>query len=161
MFALDRTERSALAAVGIAALLAAFAAAPSRAGNSPAATPIPGNDAGAARAVPTDIALLRDPFGPEGDLATPAPAAATLPRLEPLPPNAGAGPFPFGSPAAGPRVLAVVEGPLPRALVDDANGSRVVGSGDRFAGARIVRIDRDGLVLAGGRRFSIDPEHRP
>ena len=160
MFTLDRVERTVLGSIALAATLAALAVAPTRAGNAPPPVQTAA-DARPVRTAPTDLAVARDPFGPETDAATPPPAQPTLPPLQPLPPNAGAGAFPFGAPRAGARLFAIVDGPLPRALVEDAGRSRVIAAGDRFAGARVTAIDADGVVLDDGRRFTIDPEHRP
>ncbi len=165
MFALNRTERRAVTGLAIGAFVAAFAVVPGQAGGHLAADGAPPAASEPLRALPSDIVPLRDPFAPriaEADDASP-PIAAT--RIAPLPANAGAGRFPFASaPPAAPRLLAVVHGPTPGALIDERGAARFVIVGERVAGARITAIDDDGLVLDDGRRIALShatPEGPP
>ena len=100
------------------------------------------------RAVPAPAFLGADPAGP---------APRSLPAL---PPNAGAAaqpPFvslpPLAPALSQPslRVTAVATGPHPYALIDDADGTRLVTVGDRAGGDTVVAITARGLRLATGR----------
>lgn len=55
-----------------------------------------------------------------------------------------------------PIVRAIVLGPQVRALVEAAGKVETLGKGDRLGGSTIVAIDRGGIVLANGRRLTID-----
>jgi hypothetical protein len=161
MLALSRTERHAVSAAALAAFLTAFAIVPGQAVSrfaSAGQPPVPRR----AMPAPTDVLPEHDPFVPLIADASPAPPAAAAPRLVPLPPNARAGAFPFAGTMPPPlRLLAVVSGPQPGAIVDEGGASRFVVRGDRVAGARIRAIDPDGIRLDDGRRISLartDPE---
>lgn len=150
MFALSRVSRNAVAGAAVCAFAAAFALLPTQAGGrlAPhAAAPPARPDAAAAPLDP--VAPARDPFvprieEPDDGPPPPRPAAPALPAL----PNGAATP-------AAPRLLAVVTGPRPRALIDEQGRARLVGFGDQLAGARITTIDADGVRLDDGRRLTL------
>ena len=159
MFALSRRRRNAVAAAGIGAFAAAFALLPTQAGSRLARTmALPPPQRETIAALPAAVAPARDPFAPRIDESPEPPLPPRrlpdLAHLVPLPPNAGAGPFPFG--AAQPqrtRLIAVVTGPQPRAVVDENGTSRLLAVGARLEGARIASVDRDGVRLDDGRRI--------
>jgi len=110
-------------------------------------------------AVPPD----GDPFVarvPDDD----APAAAVpaelplgdLPRLGPLPANAGASSALFGRMLRrGAVVRAIVLWPHPTALVDDGAGTRTCAPGDALDGSRVKVVDAGGVTLTDGRRLTL------
>lgn len=179
MFALDRSSRALLAALAFGAFGAAFVTTPIVARG--AAGPI----AGAALTVTplpsrTAVAVVlphRDPFA-DGDApavrssASPAHAPNAFPAipsfavppipaaLRALPPNAGAAASesPFANTA---RVTAVVTGPHPFALVDDAGTTRVLTVGERIGAAAIVAIDAAGVRLTDGTKLPVAAASAP
>ena len=187
MFALDAASRTLLATAAFGAFGAAFVSTPlvarSEAGvfanPSPSVVPLP------MRTAFIDVVPRRDPFA-GGDtparpntplntaLATTAmpslPQIPSMPQipgaLGALPPNAGAGgdAFPFAS-TAGARidavVTAVITGPHPFALVDEAGTTRVLTIGDRIDGDAIVAIAVDGVRLSRGTRLPVAPASQP
>jgi hypothetical protein len=156
VFALNRTERRAAIGVAVCAFVAAFACVPGQAGGHRAATGPQPATSEPLRALPADVVPVRDPFAPRIIETDPESGPVVPPRIAPLPANAGAGRFPFaGAPAAPPRLLAVVRGPAPGALIDERGTTRFVTVGERVAGARISAIDDDGLVLDDGRRIAL------
>lgn len=156
MLALSRTERRAVGGAALAAFVTAFAGVPGQAISRPVPVGPPLVRAQRPASVPTDVLPNRDPFAPRIAETAPASSASAALRLAPLPPNARAGAFPFAATTPAPiRLLAVVSGPQPGALVDDRGTSRFVVRGDRVAQARIASIDADGIVLADGRRITL------
>jgi hypothetical protein len=106
-------------------------------------------DAPPPAAAPPPLAVVvpdGDPFVPRApdDTATPAAAAAAAAAL-PLAPRAPDGPI----------VRAIVTGDRPSALVDDGTATRLVGPGDRVAGATVTGIDANGIALDDGRRIAL------
>lgn len=158
MFALSRRRRNAVAAAGIGAFAAAFALLPTQAGSRlPRTLVLPAPQREPVVGLPPAIVPARDPFAARV-VESPEPALPRrlpdLARILPLPPNAAAGPFPFGAPPAQrTRLLAVVTGPQPRAVVDENGTSRLLGIGERVDGARIARVDPGGVTLDDGRRI--------
>ena len=98
---------------------------------------------------------------PQAQVATPAiPPLPQIPAaLRALPPNAGAGDGAFPFAAAAPRiaatVTAVITGPQPFALVDEAGTTRMLTIGDRIDGQPIVAIDANGVRLSGGTTLAV------
>jgi hypothetical protein len=162
---LGSVSRVLLAASAFGAFACAFAGVPlgarGAAGMEPASPPLPP----AHQSAPPSIALPhRDPFaGGEPAVppreptlsATPVPAIAIPATLGPLPPNAGAGgvPFPFGAETV--RVRAVITGPRPFALVEDAGTTRLVTLGDVVSGDAIAAITAGGVRLTHGRTIAV------
>jgi hypothetical protein len=164
MFALSRVQRNAVAGAAVCTFAGAVALLPTQAGSRlgpPAPALLHAKPSTPAPAGP--VAPLRDPFLPRVDesadgAATPAPSRGRLPelaRLAPLPPNAGAGPFPFAAATPATQLRAVVTGPQPRALIEENGRTRLAGVGDRLAGARISAIDSDSVTLDDGRRLTL------
>ena len=174
MLALDTASRALLAATAFAAFGAAFVTTPivARGEAGTAAEPARAFASLAPRAAFADVVPRRDPFA-GGD--TPARASVSPPQariavaaipplpqipaaLRALPPNAGAGDGTFAF-AAGTRidaaVTAVITGPHPFALVDEAGTTRVLTVGDRIGGDAIVAIGADGVRLSGGTVLAI------
>ncbi len=186
MFVLDAASRTLLATAAFAAFAAAFVStalvarseAGVLAGPAPSVVPLP------VRTAFVDVVPRRDPFT-GGDVAArpgTAPAqttalTATLPSLpqipampqipaalRALPPNAGAGNevFPFAAAARIDAVVtAVITGPHPFALVDEAGTTRVLTIGDRIDGDAIVAIAVDGVRLSHGTRLAVVPASQP
>jgi hypothetical protein len=151
MLELSRTARNAVAGAAVGAFAAAFALLPTQAGSrlGPPAAPLRAAPHDAP-ALPRPIVPLRDPFVPRVDETPPVPA-----RITALPPNAGAGPFPFAAVPAATHLLAVVTGPQPRALVDETGQTRLLSIGARLGAARITAIDADGVTLDDGRHLTL------
>jgi hypothetical protein len=160
VFALNRTERRIVMCAALSSFVGAFALVPSTAGSRLPARPAPQTARERALALPTGVVSVRDPFAPQVDDPDGPSSPAPLASIAPLPPNAGAGVFPFAVATTAPRLLAVVSGPQPRALVDDRGASRLVSRGERFAGARIATIDAGGVTLDDGRRIGLGTENR-
>ncbi|BDE06385.1 hypothetical protein WPS_16610 [Vulcanimicrobium alpinum] len=170
MFALGRTERVLLAALALASLAGAFATTPIVA-RSAAALQVPAAMPSAAVLAADDplVTPHRDPFAGGIALTSPAPSPAAVSAAPPalpaipaipgfvraLPPNAGADGAP--RPFAAPRLTAVVAGRHPFALIDDGGTSRLLTVGDAFGASTIVAIRDDGIALADGSRFGLDP----
>ena len=171
MFTLDAVSRAALAATAFAAFAAAFVTTPmsARGDAGIVAVPLPSVTSLPQRAALADVMPRRDPFaGGEAPTARFAlPATSALPQipaaLRALPPNAGASdaafPFPAGARTTA-TVTAVITGPQPFALVDDAGTRRMLTVGDRIGGDTIVAIDADGVRLSGGTALAA-PHARP
>ncbi|HEY0381349.1 MAG TPA: hypothetical protein VGC72_04055 [Candidatus Elarobacter sp.] len=177
MFALDAVSRSLFACAAFVAFGAAFVTTPIVARGEPG-TIAQSSQPLASAPGPTalaDVIPRRDPFA-AGDTpvaranATPAqtsitsPTIATLPEvpaaLRALPPNAGAGAeaFPFASGArTAATVTAVVTGPHPFALVDEAGATRVLTVGDRIDGEAIAAIGTGGVRLSNGTMLPVEP----
>ena len=175
MPALGPVSRACLTASAFAAFACAFAGAPLTA-SSRAEPAVPGAPPAADTTHGADAIVLprRDPFAGGAHLArtamSPPPPASALPvpavypaipaALGPLPPNAGAGdPFPFAADRV--RLQALVTGPQPFALVDDAGTVRIVTPGDELAGDTIAAITAAGIRLAHGRTIAIAPAAAP
>ena len=169
MFALDAASRAALAAAAFAAFGAAFVTTPMTArGDSGAiADRMPSVTSLPQRTALHNVLPRRDPFA--GGDAPPARSSVVPPlpqipaALRPLPPNAGASDagFPFAlAPHSSAAVTALITGPQPFALIDDAGTTRMLTIGDRFAGETIVAIDADGVRLSGGLTLTA-PHARP
>jgi hypothetical protein len=86
-----------------------------------------------------------DPFVPRAPDDSATPAAAPVALALPLAPRAPDGPI----------VRAIVTGDRPSALVDDGTATRLVGPGDRVAGATVTGIDANGIALDDGRRIAL------
>ena len=169
MFALDAASRTVLAAAAFAAFGAAFVTTPmtARGDAGLVAGPMPSVTALPRRTEIIDVSPRRDPFA-GGDAPASRPSAGPpLPQipaaLRPLPPNAGASDagFPFATdtrPTA--TVTAVITGPHPFALIDDAGATRMLTVGDRIAGELIVAIGAEGVRLTGGTMIAA-PHGRP
>jgi hypothetical protein len=169
MFALDAASRALLAAAAFAAFGAAFITTPIVARGEAGVDTAPARAFAslAPRTAFANVIPRRDPFAggdaparagissPQARIAVAAiPPLPQIPAaLRALPPNAGAGDgtFPF---ATGTRitaaVTAVITGPHPFALVDEAGTTRVLTVGDRVDGEAIVAIGADGVRLSGG-----------
>ncbi|HEV2737770.1 MAG TPA: hypothetical protein VGU66_04230 [Candidatus Elarobacter sp.] len=169
MFELDAASRALLAAAAFTAFGTAFVTTPIVARSDAVAVVEPARTSAslAPRTVFADVVPRRDPFAggdaparasmspPQAQIAVAAnPPLPQIPAaLRPLPPNAGVGDgtFPF---ASGTRiaaaVTAVITGPHPFALVDEAGTTRVLTVGDRIGGDAIVAIGADGVRLSGG-----------
>jgi hypothetical protein len=165
MLALDRSHRTWLGGGALVCFVAAVALAPSEVRSRLGPPPIergtarPGERSAIRAFVP-----VRDPFAPRADIE-PAPPPPVIPRPAPLgalPANAGAGVFPFPlATKAPPRIAAIVVGPHPTAIVEDASGMRAVTAGDLIDGAAVRAIDADGIELSGGRRLMLAPAGGP
>jgi hypothetical protein len=186
MFALDTTSRTLLATAAFASFGAAFVTtplvAPSEAGMlvgaAPSVVTLP-------RPTPfADVIPRRNPFAGDDAPARPNTAVAqtqavqtatsSLPQipampqipaaLRVLPPNAGAGADLFPLPAGARTdavVTAVITGPHPFALVDEAGTTRVLTIGDRIGGNAIAAIAVDGVRLSNGTRLPVAPASQP
>lgn len=185
MSPLGRNSRAVLAAAAFASFAGAYVTTPIAPGSAavppvtvaPLVTPSP---------KPTPIAVViprRDPFAgepqpeaapmPERDMSarttseappfSPAFAPPSARALLPLPPNAGAAsqPFPFStaSPAQPPavRVVAVITGPHPYALIEDAGTTRLVTTGDRIGADTIGAITSSQVRLTNGSVLWVTP----
>lgn len=111
----------------------------------------------------------RDPFvgertlpdaPPASDKALPPVSSVPVMPLQALPPNAGAG-GPLLE-TAGPTltVQAIVNGERPVALLIEAGTTRVVAIGDRVETTHITRILPGRIILADGRRLSLESTSR-
>ena len=162
MLALGRRSRTVLAALSLASFGGAFALMPlgarGAAGDGPAAvilaTPAPPVQREAA------VVPSRDPFaGPDpAKSAAPSSAIAALPSVPgPLPPNLGAqgGQVP-GPPPPLARVTAIATGAHPSALVEEAGNVRLIGLGDKLAGASVDAIDASGVHLSDHTTLGLD-----
>ncbi|MBV8644918.1 MAG: hypothetical protein JO225_13515 [Candidatus Eremiobacteraeota bacterium] len=161
MLALGRRSRTVLAALSLASFGGAFALMPlgarGAAGDGPAAvvlaTPAPPVQREAA------VVPSRDPFaGPDpAKSAAPSSTIAALPTVPgALPPNLGAqgGPLPAPPPLA--RVTAIATGAHPSALVEEAGNVRLIGLGDKLAGASVDAIDAAGVHLSDHTTLGLD-----
>lgn len=161
MFSLNRTSRRALIGSAVSAFIAAFALVPSevasRLGPGP---PVSLPPAEQIATIPLPIVPDRDPFDapvaddPDVPHAPFTPGVPELFRIRPLPPSAGAGAAPFAARSTAPRVLAVVTGPRPSALIEEHGQTRLVAAGDPVDGSRIASIDGTGVGLEDGRRLN-------
>ena len=171
MFTLDAVSRAALAAAALAAFGAAFVTTPmtARGDAGVLADPTPSITSLPRRTALDDIVPRRDPFSGGDARAARSIAAPPFPpfphvsaALLPLPPNAGARntAFPFlpGARTAA-TVTAVITGPHPFALVDDAGTTRMLTVGDRIAGESILAINVDGVLLSGGTTLAAPHAH--
>ena len=162
MLALGRRSRTVLAALSLASFGGAFALMPlgarGAAGDGPAAvilaTPAPPVQREAA------VVPSRDPFaGPDpAKSAAPSSTLAALPSVPgPLPPNLGAqgGQVP-GPPPPLARVTAIATGAHPSALVEEAGNVRLIGLGDKLAGASVDAIDASGVHLSDHTTLGLD-----
>ena len=110
---------------------------------------------------PRAIAPERDAFAPRASIDDdPQPVLpnqpSQLPRL-PAPQIA-----PVLAPAPVPtHVTAIVTGTRPTAIVDSVEGSRMVSIGDALDGSTIVAIASDAVVLANGKRLTLEPAATP
>lgn len=156
----SRTRRLTLGLASIACFAAALVLMPSGARSQlgvgrrdPAAAAGPRVPAGI-----TPIAPRNDAFAPRATLDDDEPRAA-VPSPPPLAPMPNAHP-PLARPAqrAPIRVTAVATGDHPTAIIAEGGASRVVTIGDRVDGSTIGAIDDDAVVLADGRRLSLEPE---
>lgn len=159
MFALNLIERRVVTCASLFAFVGAVALVPSQASRLSIAA-VRAAAPPRALAVPTDVLAERDPFVPQVDDPDSVPRTAAFARIAPLPPNAGAGAFPFVMARSTPRLLAVVTGPEPRALVDERGARRLVRAGDRVAGGRIATLDAAGITLDNGQRIALGSEQR-
>lgn len=179
MIALGRSSRSALAGVALIAFAAALATTPRPARG---AADAPKVDAGvlperrtvaprsASAAVPLAARVVphRDPFAGgsarvQRTIATAPSALAavdTRPQLPPMPvaPPAAAAVAPA---APAPRVMAIVTGSRPRALLDEAGTTRIVTVGDVVADEHVSSIGIDGVHLANGSTLPVTPYLAP
>jgi hypothetical protein len=158
VLALNRASRRALAGAAVMAYAAAFALVPAEVGSRLSPPPSPAAIERPAP-IPLPVVAERDPFvaraPDEPDVPPFVPRVPELAGLRPLPPNAGAGVLPFGTRRGALRVLAVVTGPNPSALIEDHDHSRLVAAGDALDGSRITAIDGGGIVLEDGRRLGL------
>jgi hypothetical protein len=174
MFALDTASRALLAAAAFVAFGAAFVTTPivARGEAGAVADAVPAAASLAPRTVFVDVIPRRDPFA-GGDVTArtgipglqahvSGPAMPPLPQipaaLRALPPNAGAGDgtFPFASTTrTAATVTAVITGPHPFALVDEAGTTRMLTIGDRIGGEPIAAIDANGVRLSGGTTLAV------
>jgi hypothetical protein len=109
---------------------------------------------------PRAIAPERDAFAPrasiDDDPPPVLPAPPPLPRL-PAPRVVSAiAPAPALS-----HVSAIVTGTQPTAIVDSAEGTRLVGLGDALDGSSVAAIANDAVVLANGKRLTLVPAVAP
>jgi hypothetical protein len=111
--------------------------------------------------VPQAIAPDRDAFAPRAAVdedpqpVLPAPPPQ-LPRL----------PAPRAVPAIVPlvvpsRVTAIVTGTHPTAIVESAEGSKLIGIGDALDGSSVLRMTGSAVVLANGKRLTLEPAATP
>jgi hypothetical protein len=150
---------------GAAALLcyaAAIALAPAGARSQLDAHPSVA-DVAEPRIEPAPLAVRpeRDAFAPRATIDDdPQPVLPTsppqLPRL----------PAPRVVPALAPtavasRVTAIVTGTHPTAIVDSAEGSRLVSLGDALDGSTVLAIANDTVLLANGKRLTLEPAATP
>jgi hypothetical protein len=161
--ALGSLSRALLAASAFGAFACAFAGVPLGARGAAGIEPAPPSLPPARGPAPLPAVLPhRDPFAggePPGRAAgtlaaTPVPAVPIPAALAALPPNAGAGVAPFPL-AAEIHVRAVVTGPRPFALVEDAGTTRLVTVGDAVASDTIAAITAEGVRLARGRIITV------
>jgi hypothetical protein len=109
---------------------------------------------------PPPIAPERDAFAPRASVEDDPrpPALAPPPQLPRLP----APKVPAIAPAAVPSHLtAIVTGTHPTAIVDSAEGSRLVGIGDALDGSTVLEITSDAVGLANGKQLTLDPAAIP
>ena len=155
-----------VAGAAFAAFTGAFVTAPFIAGGM-AVTPQPPRPLAMTAKTPDTIAVVvhRDPFSgppealpphttmqvayptaPPFSVRSPVPGVSGGSLLMSMPPTPR---FPRATPPP-PHVTAIVTGPHPVALVDLRGTMRVVGVGDRIAGATVVGIDFSGVRLTNG-----------
>jgi hypothetical protein len=171
MFALHAASRTLLAAAAFTAFGGAFVTTPLVARGDAGVVPDPVAPVAPqpASTAFADIVPRRDPFaGGDAPAAhatgSPPQAPVAMPAIPPLPPipgepllphipaalralpaNAGAGDgaFPFASGARGSAVVtAVITGPHPYALVDEAGTTRVLTGGVRLAHGTLLPVAR-------------------
>ncbi len=98
-----------------------------------------------------------DAFAPRAPVDDDPPPAlpAVPPHLPQLPLPRVAAPL---APAVVPsHVAAIVTGTHPTAIVDSAEGSKLVSAGDGLDGSSIIEITNDAVVLANGKRLTLEP----
>ena len=107
-------------------------------------------------APPTPVAPERDAFAPQASLDEDLRPAVTSPP--PLAPMRFTRPAIVMPPPLSPmRVTAIATGEHPTAIVKSGGTSRVVTIGDAIDGSAIETIDDATVVLANGRRLSLEP----
>jgi hypothetical protein len=110
---------------------------------------------------PPAITPERDAFAPRASVeddpppVLPAPPAQ-LPRLPVS--HVVSAPAPA---AVASHVAAIVTGTHPTAIVDAAEGSRLVNIGDALDGSTVVEIATDAVVLANGKRLTLESAATP
>ncbi len=110
---------------------------------------------------PPAIVPERDAFAPRATIDDdPSPALpATPPQLPRLPAPRVVSVLP---PVAIPsHVTAIVTGTHPTAIVGAAEGARLVSVGDALDGSSILQITSDSVVLANGKRLTLEPVAKP
>jgi hypothetical protein len=159
MFPLRFPERCALAALGAAACTAALAISVNDARGAAGVAVPRGSAARAGTSVARgDVLPMRDPFGGDPALVSPAPASpparvVPFPILGSVPVTA---PPAFAQGATGTRVTATVTGAHPYAVLEGGGGSaRIVTVGDTIGASSVVAIDAEGLHLADGTTISV------
>ena len=167
MFQLDPISRGLLASAALACFAGAFVSTPivARSASAPTIPPMLSVIREPVRSSAEPIAPHRDPFAGSPPLRRAAtvptkiagpvlPVPAIPGALMPLPPNAGAAGTAVARPDAA-RVMAIISGRRPLALVDRAGTSEVIRVGDRLDGDAVVAIDSSGVHLAGGTTLAV------
>ncbi len=106
---------------------------------------------------PPAVAPEGDAFAPRATVDDNPPPALPVapPRLPQLPAPRVAPPL---APAVVPsHVAAIVTGTHPTAIVDSAEGSKLVSVGDGLDGSTVIEITNDAVVLANGKRLILEP----
>jgi hypothetical protein len=149
-----------LALASIACFVAALALMPSGARSQlgagrrdPAAAATP-----PAQAAIAPIATRNDAFAPRATVDDDEPRAV-VPSPPPLVPTPNVRPALVKPAQRAPvRVTALATGVHPTAIIGEGAASRIVTIGDRLDGSTIAAIGDDAVVLADGRRLSLEPE---
>jgi hypothetical protein len=155
MLTLDPRSRTALAGAALLAFAGAVAHDPIAARSvSPPAMRMH-HDVLAAQPRIAVVVPRRNPFDGETlssaeSTSPPLPLPPVPAVLAPLPPNAG-----IAAGGSAERLTAIVSGTHPYALLEAANGTRVVTVGERIGGAPILAIGIDGVRLGDGRTLSV------
>jgi hypothetical protein len=110
---------------------------------------------------PRAIAPERDAFAPRASVEDDPPPVLPTP-----PPQLPRLPVPHVVPAMAPaavasHVTAIVTGTHPTAIVDSTEGSRLVSIGDALDGSTVVEITDDAVMLANGKRLTLEPAATP
>ena len=163
MIALGPRSRAALGVASLASFAAAFALAPlgprGAADARVRTVALTASRSPAARTVA--VVPVRDPFS-GGASPKPSPTSVTalapIPAVPgPLPANVGAAEASAAIAPASVRVTAIATGAHPSALVSDGATVRLIGLGDRIAGATVAAIDAGGLHLSDRTTLALDP----
>ena len=151
-----RFSRSACVASALLCFALAVVFTPVRARSqlTPAA-PAPLTAAITAPAIVKPVVPIRDAFVPRAPIDDDLPAQPQRISLPLLPVPAGPATA-IRQPAQSIRVSALATGEHPIAIVDVSGTTKTLTIGDALAGSTVSSIERDAVVLANGKRLSLE-----